>query len=86
MSKFFDANVVHWPNGNTEHVPKSCMSSELDQSLRLRIDGVLAVIRAVGSSEVFDKIPDDDLEKTYYRSAINLLLLAERELMEILDC
>ena len=85
MTQSLDATVVRWPNKDQTAHAARLAHSEGTVDVKVRLEGVLALVRAVEASETLASVPECDLERMHYQSVINLLRLAERELIGLCE-
>lgn len=80
MSQNSSGHIVPWPGRGLE---ETSPPSKAEMPVRVRLEGVLAALRAVESGEFLNAVPECELARMHYRTTVSLLALAERELMEV---
>ncbi|MCA3644384.1 MAG: hypothetical protein IOC63_21525 [Methylobacterium sp.] len=55
----------------------------VDNSLRARLEGLLAIFKAIDAAELLSALPECDIAQDQHKTALTLLALAERELTQI---
>jgi hypothetical protein len=83
MGQVSDANVVRWPGKDIAPQGAPTEIYDFTAKMKCRLEGVLALVRAVEASETLAEVPACELARMQHHSVINLLLLAERELIGV---
>ena len=63
-----------------EIIPYPLGISGPNTGLKLRIDGLIAIFRAIDAGELLAALPECDTARAQHSTALTLLALAEREL------
>ena len=58
-------------------------NAAVSSHIKFRLQGILALIRAVEGGELLAAVPESDAEQAYFRTTLSLLALAEKEVLEI---
>lgn len=67
--------VIPWP----ANIPESGLN------IKFRVEGVIAIFRAIDAGELLAALPECDLARTHHNTALALLSMAERELLVLRD-
>ena len=66
--------IIPWP---------SSLPDTGGPSFRVRVEGILAIFRAIDAGELLSALPECDVARMQHTTALALLAMAERELMSL---
>lgn len=75
--------VIPWPQRYVARPASADATYRNNISTKERLTAVLALVQAVESSQHLAMMPDDPVDKMNYEAALQLLRLAEREIIAI---